>query len=176
MHHRQLRARSYVVPMHRYINYASLNVDVLDVMNKRGDSLRDFHTAQRNSSEDNLFELWISLSDFVRNSSKRVTNFLRVHYQDSGWWILFWLVHAFPWRPRGIVLKEKNQEADVSVRASFLRRSRQLERCFTTHSSRALSKPMSLPAFSLSIHLCFKFSPRSARNSLSIDDSYLTAL
>jgi len=94
--------------MHRYINYASLNVDVLDVMNKRGDSLRDFHTAQRNSSEDNLFELWISLSDFVRNPSKRVTNFLRVHYQDSGWWILFWLVHAFPWRSRGIALKEKN--------------------------------------------------------------------
>src|SRR6266702_3933818 len=107
MHHRQLRARSYIVPMHRYINYASLNVDVLDVMNKRGDSLRDFHTAQRNSSEDNLFELWISLSAFVRNPSKRVTNFLRVHYQYSGWWILFWLVHAFPWRPRGIALKEK---------------------------------------------------------------------
>src|SRR6266581_5476322 len=93
--------------MHRYINYASLNVDVLDVMNKRGDSLRDFHTAQRNSSEDNLFELWISLSDFVRNPSKHATNFLRVHYQDSGWRILFWLVHAFPWRPRGIALKEK---------------------------------------------------------------------
>jgi len=93
--------------MHRYINYASLNVDVLDVMNKRGDSLRDFHTAQRNSSEDNLFELWISLSDFVRNPSKHATNFLRVHYQDSGWWILFWLVHAFPWRPRRIALKEK---------------------------------------------------------------------
>ncbi len=51
------------------------------------------------------------------------------------------------------------------MRASFLRRSRQLERCFTTHSSRALSKPMSLPAFSLSIHLCFKISARSARNS-----------
>jgi len=83
--------------MHRYINYASLNVDVPDVMNKRGDSLRDFHTAQRNSSEDNLFELWISLSDFVRNPSKRATNLLRVHYKDSGWWILFWLVHAFPW-------------------------------------------------------------------------------
>src|SRR5947207_11997886 len=107
MHHRQLRARSYVVPMHRYINYASLKFDVLDVMNERGDSLRDFHTAQRNSSEDNLFELWISLSDFVRNPSKHATNFLRVHYQDSGWRILFWLVHAFPWRPLWIALKEK---------------------------------------------------------------------
>ena len=52
------------------------------------------------------------------------------------------------------------------MRASFRRRSRQLERCFTIQSSRALSKPMSFPAFSLSIHLCFRISSRSARNSL----------
>src|SRR2546423_15663275 len=67
----------------------------------------------------------------------------------------------------GSRLKEqKIQEATFSVRASFILRSRQLERCFTIQSSRAFSKPMSLPAFSLSIHLCFRISARSARNSL----------
>src|SRR5262249_23795107 len=65
----------------------------------------------------------------------------------------------------------KNQEADFSVRASFRRRSRQLERCFKIQSNRALSKPISFPAFSLSIHLCFKISARSARNSLSRAES-----
>src|SRR5262249_30115974 len=108
MHHRQLRARSYIVPVHRYIDNAGLNIDVLDVVNKRGDSPRDFHTAQRNSRQDNVFELSISLSDFVGNPSKRATNFRRVHKQDSGWRILFWLVHGFPWRSHWIALKEKN--------------------------------------------------------------------
>src|ERR1700741_1805746 len=46
------------------------------------------------------------------------------------------------------------------------RRSRQAERCLTIQSSKALSKPMSYPAFSLSIHLCLRISSRSAKNSL----------
>src|SRR5437588_557916 len=56
--------------------------------------------------------------------------------------------------------------ACTGLRPSFKRFCRQFERCLTIQSSNAFSKPISAPAFSLSIHLCFKISSRSARNSL----------
>ena len=42
----------------------------------------------------------------------------------------------------------------------------QAERYLTIQSIKARSKPMSTPAFSLSIHLCRKISALSAKNSL----------
>src|SRR5438105_2568754 len=74
--------------------------------------------------------------------------------------------HHAPLRSHWIALKEQNQETLVSARFPFILFSRQFERCFTIQSSSAFSKPISVPAFSLSIHLCFKISSRSARNSL----------
>ena len=49
---------------------------------------------------------------------------------------------------------------------SCCRLLRHLERCLMSQSTSARSNPMSLPAFSDSIHLCFKISSRSAWNSL----------
>jgi hypothetical protein len=104
--------------MHRYVDDASLNVNVRDLANEGGDAPRDLYTARRNSREDNVLKFatanpscggpGISLSDLVRDPSKRATNCIRVHDGDGGWWILFCLVHAFPWRPHRITLKEKN--------------------------------------------------------------------
>src|SRR5204863_3109598 len=93
--------------MHRHINHAGLNIDVFDLANKSGDSLRDLHATRRNSREHNFLKLRVALDNFVRNPSKRATNCFRVHDWDGGGWILFCLLHAFPWRPRGIGLKEK---------------------------------------------------------------------
>src|SRR5207245_2648207 len=166
-HNGQFRTRSDIVAVHRHVNHSGFEVDLFDLVNKTGDAPRNLHATGGNSCEHDLFQLRVALDYFVRNPPKRPTNCLRVHDWDGGRWILFFLFHAFPWRPRWIALKEqKNQEADFSVRASFIRRSRQLERCFSIQSSKVFSKPMSLPAFSLSIHLCFKISVRSARNSL----------
>src|SRR5438876_884954 len=50
--------------------------------------------------------------------------------------------------------------------ASAARARRQASRCLRTQPSRAFSKPMSHPAFSLSSHLYRRISSRSARNSL----------
>src|SRR6202040_558218 len=75
-----------------------------------------------------------------------------------------------PSRPRRIALKEETENnqavACTGPRPSFKRFCRQFERCLTIQSSSAFSNPISDPAFSLSIHLCFKISSRSARNSL----------
>jgi hypothetical protein len=59
-------------------------------------------------------------------------------------------------------------DGPVTLLDSYERRrfSRQVDRYFTTQSIKAHSKPMSYPAFSLSIHLCRRISLRSARNSL----------
>ncbi len=51
--------------------------------------------------------------------------------------------------------------------------SYQAERYLTIQSIKARSKPMSTPAFSLSIHLCRKISALSAKNSL-YKDEFLT--
>src|ERR1700733_14296115 len=64
-------------------------------------------------------------------------------------------------------------ESQVFTPASTARSWRLLrhfERWFMIQSVRALSKPMSNPAFSDSIHLCFKISSRSAWNSRYKDE------
>src|SRR5207248_7545453 len=77
---------------------------------------------------------------------------------------------CLPSRPRRIALKEETENnqavACTGPRTTFKRFCRQFDRCLTIQSSSAFSKPISAPAFSLSIHLCFKISSRSARNSL----------
>src|SRR6266567_1357709 len=93
--------------MHRHIDDTSFDIDLFDLLNERRDSLRDLHATRRNSREHNFLKLRVALDNFVRNPSKRATNCFRVHDWDGGGWILFCLLHAFPWRPRGIGLKEK---------------------------------------------------------------------
>jgi len=94
--------------MHCDVDHAGLNVDLPNLANEAGDASRQLDTSRGNSGEHNFLKLRISLNDFVRNPSKRATNCLRVHDWDRGWWVLFYLVHAFPWRPHRIALKEKN--------------------------------------------------------------------
>jgi hypothetical protein len=93
--------------MHRYVDHAGLNLSLFDLVNGSGDSPRDLHSTRRNSREHNLLKLRVALDNFVRNPSKRATNCFRVHDRDGGWRILFWLLHAFPWRPHRIALKEQ---------------------------------------------------------------------
>src|SRR6266513_6287683 len=93
--------------MHRHVDNPGLNLDLLDLVNERRNAPSDLHTARRNSREHDFLQPGISLNDFVRNPSKRATNCLRLHYWRGVWWIVFWLIHAFPWRPHGIALKEQ---------------------------------------------------------------------
>ena len=83
-----------------------INISATTSSLTKGETLKD--TARGNSRKHQLFERRISLNDFVRNPAKRATDCLRVHDGDGGLWILFCLFHAFPSRPRGIALKEKN--------------------------------------------------------------------
>src|SRR5207248_11494142 len=154
------------------VDDAGLDVDLGNVADEFGESVRDLHSAQWNSGKHDRFQVGVLLDNFVGDPPQRAPDRFRVHDRGtrgpSRTGNMFFVVHLHPWRPRRIALKEPkiNQEAAFSVRASFIRRSRQWERCFTIQSRSAFSKPMSLPAFSLSIHLCFKISSRSARNSL----------
>jgi hypothetical protein len=93
--------------MHRHIDDASLNIDLFDLINERRDSSRDLHATRRNSREHNFLKLRVSFDNFVRNPPKRATHCFRVHDRDGGGRILSCLLHVFPWRPRGIALKEK---------------------------------------------------------------------
>src|SRR5207248_2560304 len=83
MHDRQFRPHSHVVAMHRHVDDPSFNVDLFDLANEGGDSLRDLHPARRNSRKHHLVGRRISLNDLVRNSPKRPANCLGVHDRDG---------------------------------------------------------------------------------------------
>mgnify|MGYP000552238379 CR=1 FL=1 len=70
------------------------------------------------------------------------------------------------------VILHKNQCEACRFDEDNLRRAgvRHFSRWFIIQSRRALSYPMSCPAFSDSSHLCFIISSRSARNSLYTSD------
>src|SRR5207248_5267044 len=108
--------------MHRYVDNAGLNVDLLDLMNETGNALGDFHAARRNSRQYDVCQLRVPLNDFVRNSSKRSTNCLRVHDRDGGTGcLLFCLFHWLPWRPRRIALKEQKKQKTSGAAVAIMK-------------------------------------------------------
>src|SRR5215472_8020856 len=105
--------------MHRHVDDASFDVDLVNLANEHRDVTRELHAARWNSSEHDPFRMRISLDDFVRNPPQRAANGLRVHDRDGGRWILFSWFHTIPWRPHRIALKGTAMGISPSSYLSF---------------------------------------------------------
>ena len=96
-----------VVAVHGHIHHPSENLHAAELPNERRKPARNFHPARRNPDERDLREVGIALNDLVRDAPEGAFDGRGVEDDagPGGWWSWVW-VHV-PWRPRGIVLKER---------------------------------------------------------------------
>jgi hypothetical protein len=157
LQHADPAPRGEVVPVHRYIHRREDRTDSLDLPDMAGDPLGNGPAAGGNTGQHEIRKLVILLDDLVGDPSDRPADRLLVHDEHPLLGVHFRLLDDFGFFHVSLgdsrVLLKGTVKVQLAIDLEAALARRHSARCFSIQSSKAFSKPMSRPAFWLSIHL-----------------------
>src|SRR6266540_1930303 len=164
-----------IVPMHAHVDVANGHRMAPDALEQGAQSFGQVNAPALDPDDRHGVGRLVALGNFVGDPREYAVDGLGVeedgpvrHKKNrAGPWPVRFRSNCFdpsiPWRPRRTALKEPAAQLCAwPLRESSCRCLRHRARWLMIQSVKARSKPMSWPAFSDSIHLCFMISSRSA--------------